>query len=110
MSYSEYKQFLKENGVSRTGAEGGEVALSKSDSIKALQMLKGTEVGVLGGDVYEMESDGYFCPTYDNWYCNKCTESDIEFALNSQKRALNYLVNYEEESEAKLMYVLVLDK
>jgi hypothetical protein len=52
LSYSEFNDFLKNCGVSRTGAEEGEVALTKADALKALKLLVDTDLVVLGGDVY----------------------------------------------------------
>ncbi|MGM0562949.1 MAG: Imm40 family immunity protein [Pseudomonadota bacterium] len=109
MSYSEFNDFLKAYGVPRTDAYGGEVALKKEDAIKAIKLLLGTEVAVLGGDVYELESDGYFRPTYDNWYCNmdECTPS--VFAKKSHDIALEYLNKYNENKNLNIRYVLVVD-
>jgi hypothetical protein len=109
MSRIEYEQFLKDCGTPRTDAEGGEVALKKSDAIKALNLLSDTDIGVLGGDVYELESDGYFRPTYDNWYCNKDTGGQVIFAEKSRKVAYEYLSNYKEEVDLDIRYVLVVD-
>lgn len=109
MSYSRFNDFLKNHGVPRTEAEGGELVLTKSDALKALELLADTDIGVLGGDVYEQESDGYFRPTYDNWYCNKDGFSQAEFAKISQEKALQYLQGYRETGGSKIRYVLVID-
>jgi len=110
MSYAEYKQFLKDCGTPRTNAEGGEVALKNSDAIKALDLLSDTDIGVLGGDVYKLESDGYFRPTHDNWYINKGTEDKITFAKKSRNAAYKYLTNYTEQKDLDIWYVLVVDE
>ncbi|WP_278800193.1 Imm40 family immunity protein [Marinobacter nauticus] len=109
MSYTEYEQFLKDCGTPRTDAEGGEVTLKKSDAIKALDLLSDTDIAVLGGDVYELESDGYFRPTYDNWYCNKDTDEQATFAEKSRKLAYEYLSKYKEKTGSDIRYVLVID-
>ncbi|TXL08034.1 hypothetical protein BMR08_14430 [Methylococcaceae bacterium CS2] len=108
MSYAEYEQFLKDCGTPRTDAEGGEVTLKKSDAIKALYLLNDTDIVVLGGDVYELESDGYFRPTYENWYCDKNTDKQVTFAEESRKVAYEYLSNYREKSSSNIRYVLVI--
>ncbi|TXK93647.1 hypothetical protein BMR07_16055 [Methylococcaceae bacterium CS1] len=108
MSYAEYEQFLKDCGTPRTDAEGGEVTLKKSDAIKALYLLNDTDIVVLGGDVYELESDGYFRPTYENWYCDKNTDKQVTFAEESRKVAYEYLSNYREKSSSDIRYVLVI--
>ena len=109
MSYAEYMQFLKDCGTPRTDAEGGEMALKKSDAIKALDLLVGTDIGVLGGDVYELEVDGYFRPTYDNWYCNNDFDDQAVFAKKSRMLAYEYLSNYKENEGLEIRYVLVID-
>ena len=109
MSYSHFTEFLKIYGLPRTETEGGELALTKSDSLKALALLSDTDIGILGGDVYEVESDGYFQPTYDNWYCNKGSHSQLEFAKISREKALQYLKNYREAEGKNIRYVLVPD-
>lgn len=109
VSYTEFNDFLKIYGIPRTDAEDGELALTKADTVKALNLLADTEVGILGGDVYELENDGYFRPTYDNWYCNKEDSSSIEFSEKSREKALTYLSNYNEAKGLKIRYVLVVD-
>ena len=109
MSYTEYEQFLKNCGTPRTDAEGGEVALKKTNALEALELLDNTDVGVLGGDVYELEDDGYFQPTYDNWYCNKDSDEQSTFAKKSRKLAYEYLSNYQEKEGLDIWYVLVTD-
>lgn len=93
----------------RTDAEGGELALTKADALKALELLSDTDVGVLGGDVYELENDGYFRPTYDNWYCNRGDMSSSKFAKLSHEKALQYLNSYNEGENTNIRYVLVID-
>lgn len=109
MSYSEFIDFLNGSGVPRTDAEGGEVALKKEDALKALKLLAETDVAILGGDVYELEADGYFRPTYDNWYCNKVDIPLPLFAERSRETALVYLNNYNEAEGLDIRYVLVVD-
>jgi hypothetical protein len=108
MGYSEYSDFIKRFGAPRTGVEGGEIALKKNDAVKAIELLKGSDVAVLGGDVYELENDGYFRPTYDNWYCNKCDYPSSVFAEKSQEKAMAFLKNY-NETNLNVRYVLVVD-
>lgn len=109
MSYLEFIKFINKSGISRTENEGGELALTKTDALKALELLSDTDVGVLGGDVYEVEDDGYLRPTYDNWYIDKGDLPLIEFVKLSHERAFNYLINYNEGDRSKIRYVLVID-
>lgn len=109
MSYSEFKKFIINNGLPRTDVDGGELVLTKADALHALKILSNTNIGILGGDVYELESDGYFRPTYDNWYCNRDSHSSKDFAKNSKEIALNYIKNYNEIEGLEFRYVLVID-
>ena len=86
MSYSEFNDFLKKNGTPRTDAKDGEIALTKADALKSLELLADTNSVVLGGDVYILESDGYFSPTYDNWCYKKVELPPSEVAEKSRKR------------------------
>ncbi len=83
--------------------------MTKLDALKALEFLSDTDVAVLGGDVYELESNGYFRPTYDNWYCNRDSVSPLKFANLSQKKAIQYLESYNEAGRSNIRYVLILD-
>lgn len=109
MSYKQFIEFVKLSGVPRTEAEDGDLALTKADALKALEFLSDTSVGVLGGDVYEVEEDGYFHPTYDNWYFNKEDLSQLEFVKLSHAKAFQYLKNYNEGNRSNIRYVLVID-
>src|SRR5690606_21517807 len=97
------------HGVPRTDAEGGELALTKADALKAIELLSDSGIGILGGDVYEVESDGYFRPTYDNWYCNKDDFPPSDFAKKSLKKASQYIESYRESENISIRYVLVID-
>lgn len=108
MSYSDFEKWLDLKGRPRTDVVNGERALSKRDALKAISLLSDTDVAVLGGDVYELESDGYFHPTYDNWYCNKRDYASNNFVTGSRKEATDYLVNYDERGRNNIWYVLVI--
>ncbi len=110
MSNLKFFDFLKTHGTPRTDAADGELALTKTDALKALNLLVDTEIAVLGGDVYVLENDGYFRPTYDNWYCNKEDKTFLEFAKKSRNIALSFLKNYKEGENLKIRYVLVIDR
>ncbi len=110
MSLEKYYSHLAVHGVSRTGVDGGEIALKRSDALNALVLLTDTDVGVLGGDVYAREVGGYFRPTYDNWHCDKAKASQAEFAACSHKAARDYVLKYNEPQGADVWYVFVLDR
>lgn len=109
MKHSRYEQFINGCGLPLTESEGGELALTKADALKAVEILADCQIGVLGGDVYELESDGYLRPTYDSWYCEKSGLTSSEFVYLSVKKATQYLHNYEEPTGIKIRYFLVID-
>ena len=109
MSYVEYSQLLKNYGTPRTDAVGSEIVLKKTVAISALALLESTDIGVLGGDVYELESDGYFRPTYDNWYVNKNADDKKIFSRKSRAIATEYIQNYKGSNSLKIRFVIVLD-
>jgi hypothetical protein len=108
MSYSDYIDFLIKNGTARTEDSNGEIALNKQNTINSLMILADTNVAVLGGDIYEVEDDGYFRPTYDNWYYDKNRDDEVTFAKRSQNFARKFIQDYEEKEGKKTMYVLVI--
>ena len=88
MSISKYIHFLHSVGIQRTDASDGEIVLSKLNALKAISMLKCSGFAVLGGDVYERESDGYFRPTYNNWHCERiASESKNAYTVESHRLA-----------------------
>ena len=111
MSYREYIDHIKVNGQPRTSATDKEVALNKKNVLKAVELLEGSDVVILGGDVYKKEDDGYYRPTYDNWYYNMDGSLDKkENAQASHIVAMNYLSSYKENEASNIQYVLVLDE
>ena len=110
MSYNKYIEFLKQNGIQRTDYTDREVALNKADVLKALELLKDTKMCVLGGDIYELEKDGYLRPTYDNWYFEKNIDSEEECVKKSIEKAYQYISNYKESEDQSIRYILVLDQ
>ncbi|MCC5959791.1 MAG: hypothetical protein JJU08_10670 [Rhodobacteraceae bacterium] len=106
MSYRDYQAYLQKKGSPRTDADGGEIALRVEDAIAAVKLLHETDVGILGGDIYHIEEDGYFRPTYENWHTNKTDEELDLFPEISRKRAEDYLSRH---TGRDAWCVLVLD-
>jgi len=101
--------YLETYGTPRTGVQGGEFALKKSNAIEAIDLLSDTNIGILGGDVYLLEKDGYFQPIYDNWYYEDGYNTDKNFPMKSRLYAKNYILNYKELTRDSIRYVLVVD-
>ena len=109
MKHTPYEDFITRYGQPVTETADGELALTKAHALKALEILTDCRVGILGGDVYELESDGYFRPTYDSWYCEKTGFIGTEFIEISIKKAIQYLNDYQEPAGSEIRYVLVID-
>jgi hypothetical protein len=109
MSYSEFCNFLEHNGKAINENEGADLALNKADALIALAMLEGTNVAILGGDVYKCGINGKLSATYDNWYINQEQLPPRQFAENSQLKAKQYLESYKEIGASSFLYVLVFD-
>jgi broad specificity phosphatase PhoE len=87
---------------------GAELALSKIDSLRALDLLRDTEKAALGGDVYRVE-ENRMRPTHDNWYVKREEgESTIAFAERSRSVAEQYIRQYLDPEDGSIAYVLVV--
>lgn len=84
-----------------------EVALKPFMAIEALDLLSGTNIAVLGGDVLS-DASGRLAYTYDNWYCNQLlNENCMEFAQRSHTVAREYINNIKKRNNPNIFIVLV---
>jgi len=83
--------------------------LSKPEALSALDELAAAEIGVLGGDVYEMLQDR-MRPTRDNWYCNRQPgETNGAFVARSITQARDYIRRYSSE-RATTVFAIVPER
>jgi Immunity protein 40 len=83
-------------------------ALTRSNAIAALNILKEQGGGILGGDVFKLKNS-QLVPAYANWCCiERVDETKQEFSLRSILAALDYIINY-PVNEEEPYFVLVLD-
>lgn len=81
---SAYWDFLMKKGRSLLEMNQGsnEIALEKDDALQALDLLKGNQIAVLGGDILSEKENGKLIYAYQlwgdgqeyhylNWYCDK---------------------------------------
>jgi hypothetical protein len=100
------KEILASKGRDLKAIGLNEIALAKHDAIDAVRSLEGSQMAILGGDVY-YEKGGRMLPAYDNWYCNpQSNENPLAFAKRSQTVALDFLENH--RADGTTFYVLVL--
>lgn len=90
-----YLNFIKEKGRSLSEINPGsdEIALTASDALYALNLLNGSLIAVLGGDVLSEKENGKLIYAYQfwgseyhylNWYCDKMdNESQEDYAKRS---------------------------
>ena len=81
---SAYWDFLMKKGCSLLEMNQGsnEIALETDDALQALDLLKGNQIAVLGGDILSEKENGKLIYAYQlwgdgqeyhylNWYCDK---------------------------------------
>jgi hypothetical protein len=120
---AEYFQFIRKNGkpLSEINPGSDEQALTVSDAFKAIDLLKDSNTGILGGDIiseennklvyaYQLWGQEYHCL---NWYCSErnSDESDADYALRSHAIAKSGIIKANETAEKlqrKCYIVLVI--
>jgi hypothetical protein len=98
----------KAESLSGIGVE--EFAWHPQDAARLLELLRPTEIAVLGGDVY-VKRAGRFEPTYENWYAQRDPqELPSAFATRSQSIAHDYLANLMKPEAGERWVTLVLSE
>ena len=87
-----------------------ENAWTKNDALELLAQLEGTDVAVLGGDVYSVSS-GRLEPSYESWFCERRPREGLfAYAERSQQKAKAFLRAFPDLSEALFALVLSQDE
>jgi hypothetical protein len=71
----------KAESLSEIGVE--ELAWRPEDAAQMLELLRPTEIAVLGGDVY-VKRAGQFEPSYENWYAARGPSGNARCVRNPQ--------------------------
>lgn len=88
------KEKILESAISLESFGMYELAWTQDKAIKLIETIMHDEIGILGGDVYNI-IDGKPKPTYDNWYCEPMSgESNSDFFLRSKIESLKYINEY----------------
>ncbi|SEL37778.1 Immunity protein 40 [Stigmatella aurantiaca] len=96
----------KAESLSASGIE--EFAWRPEDAVQVLELLRPTEIAVLGGDVY-LKRHERFEPSYENWYAERDLQEPLgAFAIRSQSIAREYLMNLMRTGAAECWVTLVL--
>lgn len=92
---------IRSDGVDLSGFGINGYAFKADAALKAVEVLRGASVKILGGDVLKATVDRYEL-TYDNW----CYE---EFDVNrSCDEAKDYITNYRDRNGDEFVYQLVI--
>lgn len=120
-SISTYIDFLKEKGkpLSEINPGSDEIALTVSDALQALELLRDSQAVILGGDIlseenneltyaYQLWGDEY---QYLNWYCDKKdNESREDYLQRSYVLAREGIANAHKTAEKlkKKCYIVLV--
>lgn len=100
----EIKEKIIEKAISLEKYGINDLAWSKEDAQALINSIMKDRVGILGGDVYKIESNRLE-PLYDNWSCEIMkNESQEEYYLRSKIESLKYIENYPVQSEEKVVF------
>ena len=119
---SEYLDFVKSQGRPLTEINPGsdEIAISADEALEAIEILKGNELPILGGDVLSTDSGKLTYAHqlwgseyhYLNWYCDELdNESKAEWSKRScevAKKAINEAVAVSQKLGKDCLIVLVV--
>lgn len=103
-SISTYIDFLRKKGnpLSEINPGSDEIALTVSDALQALELLRESQTVILGGDIlsdenskfiyaYQLWGEEYQCL---NWYCDKNNnESQADYLHRSYEEAKESIAN-----------------
>ncbi len=96
------KIFQKSKSLEKYGLS--DLTCDKEDAKGLIHAIMQEHIGILGGDVYKLQSD---ClePLSDNWSCEPTDmESEEEFYKRSKTQSLNYIENYPMKSGEKIIF------
>jgi len=100
--------WAKAQSLSEIGVE--ELAWRPNDAAQVMELLRQTEIAVLGGDVY-VKPNGRFEASYENWYAERDQhEMPSTFASRSRSIASEYLANLMKPGLAECWVTLVLSE
>ncbi|MBE0437075.1 MAG: hypothetical protein IBX56_14885 [Methylomicrobium sp.] len=107
MAWSEDVKKILEGGISLSSVGIDNWALDKNQATLAIDEFERHKIPILGGDVYEMV-DGYPEANYDNWYCDRNANEELEdYVARSVGRARDYVESYSSPSGQEAYFVLV---
>jgi hypothetical protein len=107
MIQNHIKKKILENSVSLQKFGLRDLAWNKEDVEHLISSIMLDDIGILGGDVYMIESS-HLIPTYDNWSSEPLScESKNDYLMRSKKIALDYINNYPINPNEMILFSLV---
>lgn len=106
--FDDFQNFVKQNGVCLQGCGVLDFGLPAALAIEAIEILQGSSVAVVGGDVYALDG-GSPVRSYDSWHAPDRQLVDVDrFEEVSHEAAKDYMRNYRERNGDNFLYTLVL--
>jgi hypothetical protein len=101
-----YLRLEKEKGRSLRDICCAGVAFTRKDLLEALEILKGSQVAVLGGDVMEIvNGELQHQHTYGNWTVNRRPGEDLtDYIERSIAEAERYVRSYPDPEDGTILY------
>lgn len=110
MNWTKKSEKILSCGISLVKNGVNNWALTRKQSLQALDKFKNMYVPVVGGDVYEITSNGELESNYDSWYCDRRANEELEdFVIRSINNAHEYITNYSSHDRRDVFFVLVPD-
>jgi hypothetical protein len=108
IEYSQYTKLLADDGIQLTSLGLDEVALTKKNAMRALDIFVDKKTPVLGGDVYFLKN-GRLSSAYANWYTERSPEETISsYAERTWVESREYIRNFVEPPDTAALFVFVL--
>jgi hypothetical protein len=105
-----FREIERERGHSLTEIGTAGVAFTREDALRALECLKGSQAGVLGGDVLKI-TNGKLRYTHDGWHSDRKQEEDIvNFLRRSITETEKYIQSYPDPGDGTVLYSLVVSE
>ncbi|MGH7155823.1 MAG: Imm40 family immunity protein, partial [Acetobacteraceae bacterium] len=108
VTLEEFDGLLTRSGVSLASLGIRDIALSRSNALKAVELLRRAKFPILGGDVYFRRGDRIEV-AYANWYADPEPSEDHDTYLRRRwDKAETYLKNFPETTDAEVLFALVV--
>jgi hypothetical protein len=105
-----YRRFEKEKGRSLREIGVANVAFTRENVLEALELLRGSQVAVLGGDVLEIVN-GKPQYVYANWHSDpRAGENLMNYLRRGIAEAERYIRRYPDPEDGRILYSLSISE